>query len=87
MSDKIVNESLDMDEINKNIVRCGKCTSEAFTEILTFMKVSAVVSETGKEGIAPIGSSYICMNCGTPIEESDAVKELMEGNKGSGLIV
>jgi len=86
MSEKLVKESPEMDEISKNIVRCGKCTSEAWTEIMTFMKVSAVVSQTGKAGIAPVGSSYICMNCGTPIEDSDAVKELMEG-KGSGLIL
>ena len=46
----------------ENIVTCGKCTSAAFTEILTFVKVPAVVSQTGKAGIAPIGSSYICMN-------------------------
>ena len=86
MSEQSVEKSPDMDEISKNIVRCGKCTSEAFTEIVTFMKVSAVVSQTGKAGIAPIGGSYICMNCGTPIEETEAVKELMEG-KGSGLIL
>lgn len=60
------------------IVKCGKCGSEAFTEIVTFMKVSALVSETGKAGIAPIGSTFICMNCGTDISETDAVKELTE---------
>lgn len=61
------------------IVTCGKCGSEAFTEIVTFCKVSAVVSQTGKAGIAPIGSTFICMNCGTGIEESEAIKELDEG--------
>lgn len=70
----------------ENIVSCNKCTSVAFTEIVTFVKVPAIVSQTGKAGIAQIGSSYICMNCGTPIEETDAVKELM-GDKSSGLIL
>lgn len=60
------------------IVKCGKCESEAFTEIVVFAKIPAVVSKTGKAGIAPIGNRYICMNCGTDIEESAAVKELTE---------
>lgn len=62
------------------LVKCGKCESEAFTEIVMFGKVSAVVSQTGKAGIAPVGSTFICMNCGTSIEETDAVKELQKGN-------
>ena len=60
------------------IVECGNCKSHAFTEIVTFAKVSAVLSQTGKAGIAPIGSTYICMNCGTNIEETEAVKSLTE---------
>lgn len=58
------------------MVKCGQCESEAWTEILMFAKVSAVVSATGKAGIAPVGKTYICMNCGSPIEDSEAVKEL-----------
>ena len=58
------------------MVKCSNCESEAWNEILMFAKVSAVVSQTGQAGIAPVGKTYICMNCGTPIEESDAVKEL-----------
>ena len=74
-------------EINdENIVRCSKCKSEAFTEILTFAKIPAIVSQSGRAGIAPIGSTYICMNCGTDISETDAVRELQENN-GSGLIL
>ena len=83
------NEAVEEQEVelgDENIVVCGKCTSAAFTEILTFVKVPAVVSQTGKAGIVPMGGQFICMNCGTPIEETDAVKELMEG-KGSGLIL
>jgi DNA-directed RNA polymerase subunit RPC12/RpoP len=60
------------------LVKCGKCESEAFTEIIMFAKVSAVMSQTGQAGIAPVGKTFICMNCGTPIEESDAVKELSD---------
>lgn len=86
MSEQAVKNGVEMKEFMKNVVKCGKCGSEAFTEILTFMKVSAVASQTGKAGIAPVGNSYICMNCGTPIEESDAVKELM-GEQKSGLIL
>lgn len=65
-----------MDE--PELVVCSKCGSAAFTEILTFAKVSALMSETGKAGIAPVGSNYICMNCGTDITDSEAVKELTE---------
>ncbi len=60
------------------IVKCSHCKSGAFTEIVTFAKVSALLSETGKAGIAPVGSTYICMNCGLDISETDAVKELTE---------
>ncbi len=85
MSEKLVeNKNVDIKE--ESIVKCGKCDSEAFVEIVTFVKVPAVVSQTGKAGIGPIGGNFICMNCGTPIEESDAVKELM-GEKKSGLIL
>jgi DNA-directed RNA polymerase subunit RPC12/RpoP len=61
------------------MVKCPQCESEAWNEIVMFAKVSAVVSESGKAGIAPVGSTYICMNCGTSIEETEAVKELNEG--------
>lgn len=67
------------------IVKCGNCTSEAFTEIVTFIKVPAVMSQNGKAGIAPAGSTFICMNCGTSIEETDAVKEL--SSEDSSIIV
>lgn len=60
------------------IVECGQCKSQAFTEIVTFAKVTALMSQTGKAGIAPIGSTYICMNCGTNIEDTEAVKSLTE---------
>ncbi len=60
------------------IVECGKCGSVAFTEIITFAKVSAVLSQSGQAGIAPISNTYICMNCGTNIEETEAVKSLSE---------
>ena len=85
MSNEAVEEQ-GVELADENVVSCGKCTSVAFTEIVTFVKVPAVVSQTGKAGIAPMGGQYICMNCGTPIEETDAVKELMEG-KDSGLIL
>jgi len=62
----------------QEIVECIQCKSQAFTEILTFVKVSAVMSPSGKAGIAPVGSSYICMNCGQSIEETEAVKSLTE---------
>jgi DNA-directed RNA polymerase subunit RPC12/RpoP len=60
------------------MVKCAQCESEAWTEIIMFAKVSAVVSETGKAGIAPIGNTYICMNCGSSIEDTEALKELSE---------
>lgn len=62
------------------IVECGSegCPSVMFTEVLTFAKIPAVVSQTGKAGIAPVGSTYICMNCGTDISETEAVKSLSE---------
>jgi DNA-directed RNA polymerase subunit RPC12/RpoP len=61
------------------MVKCAQCESEAWNEIVMFAKVSAVVSEAGKAGIAPIGTTYICMNCGSSIEDTEAVKEIHEG--------
>lgn len=58
------------------MVKCAQCESEAWNEIIMFAKVSAVVSQTGQAGIAPVGKTYICMNCGSPIEDSEAIKEL-----------
>jgi len=63
------------------IVKCGNCESTLFTEVVTFTKVSALVSNTGKAGIAPIGNAFICMNCGTDIVMSEAVKELSDSNE------
>jgi hypothetical protein len=60
------------------MVKCGQCESEAWNEIVMFAKVSAVVSQTGQAGIAPVGKTYICMNCGSPIEDSEAIKSLSE---------
>lgn len=60
------------------LVKCAQCESEAWNEIIMFAKVSAVVSQTGKAGIAPVGSTYICMNCGSSIEDTEAVKEISE---------
>ena len=71
-----------MEDVNQDfdpeVVVCSKCGSAAFTEILTFIKVSAVMSQNGQEGIAPAGSNFICMNCGTDIAETEAVKELQK---------
>ena len=60
------------------MVKCAQCESEAWNEIIMFAKVSAVMSPEGKAGIAPVGKTYICMNCGSPIEDSEAIKELSE---------
>jgi DNA-directed RNA polymerase subunit RPC12/RpoP len=61
-----------------DMVKCAQCQSEAWNEIVMFAKVSAVVSQTGKAGIAPVGNTYICMNCGSSIEDTEAVKSLSE---------
>jgi len=71
-----------MSEIKDDVhelVKCAQCESEAWTEIVMFTKVSALVSPSGKAGIAPVGNTYICMNCGSSIEDTEAVKELHEG--------
>ena len=59
------------------MVKCSQCESEAWTEILMFAKVSALTSQNGQAGIAPVGKTYICMNCGSAIEDTEAVKELL----------
>ncbi len=70
----------------KDIVTCSNCPGAMFTEVVTFVKVPAVASQTGKAGIAPAGNTFICMNCGTDISETEAIKEL-RGDGDSGLVL
>jgi len=42
---------------------CDKCGNFAFIEVVTFKKLSALVSPTGKEGLVPI-PTFMCSECG-----------------------
>jgi hypothetical protein len=52
-------------EVIKNlpIIKCDECGSQLFTEKLTFRKMSALISPTGKEEMVPI-PLFVCDKCG-----------------------
>jgi len=41
---------------------CDSCGGEIFTEALMFRKVSALMTDNGKQGLLPI-SVYACIKC------------------------
>jgi hypothetical protein len=43
--------------------KCENCTGEAFRDALLLRKVSALLTETGKEGYLPI-QVFACVKCG-----------------------
>ena len=41
---------------------CDSCQGEVFTEALMFRKVSALMTDNGKQGLLPV-SVYACIKC------------------------
>lgn len=44
-------------------VLCNKCGNFAFIPAVTFKKLLALMSPTGKEGVVPV-ETFMCTNCG-----------------------
>ena len=73
-----VDETVDEVEVEVEFVVCGNCGHNEFTEVMGLVKVPAAGSKSGRAGISPIGRTYVCMNCGSDVSETNAVKSLME---------
>ena len=55
---------------------CQKCENKIFIQGYVIKKISAIMSPTGKEVIAPI-QVFNCGNCGTMLPLSDELNELV----------
>ena len=55
---------------------CQKCGNSIFIQGYVIKRISAIVSPTGKEMIAPV-QVFNCGNCGTMLPLSDALDELI----------
>jgi hypothetical protein len=56
---------------------CSKCENEVFQPVVLFRKVSAIMSETGQEGLIPINAQQ-CTECKTLLQEllPDGLKDV-----------
>ena len=55
---------------------CQKCGNKIFIQGYVIKKISAIMSPTGKEVIAPL-QVFNCGNCGTMLPLSDELNELV----------
>jgi rRNA maturation protein Nop10 len=56
-------QTLNIDMKQLDDVKCDKCGNFTFDEVTLFKKVSALISPSGKEGLAPI-PTFACHACG-----------------------
>ena len=65
-------QQVQIDLSDADTMKCQKCENPVFTQAYVIKKISAIVSPTGKEVIAPI-QVFNCGNCGEmlPLQELD----------------
>ena len=65
-------QQVKIDLSDADTMKCQKCGNSIFIQGYVIKKISAIVSPTGKEGIAPI-QVFNCGNCGEmlPLQELD----------------
>ena len=61
---------------NASTMRCEKCNNPIFIQGYVIKKISAIVSPTGEEVIAPV-QVFNCGNCGTILPLSKELDELI----------
>lgn len=49
-------------------LKCG-CGCELFMQLFMMKKVPAVMSQSGKEQVAPIPIQFVCANCGKNVQD------------------
>ena len=65
-------QQVQIDLSDADTMKCQKCENSIFIQVYVIKKISAIVSPTGKEVIAPI-QVFNCGNCGEmlPLQELD----------------
>jgi hypothetical protein len=58
---RVIQKQLDIKQTTE--VLCDECKNKSFTEALLFRRVSALMTDTGKEGFMPI-QVFACVKCG-----------------------
>ena len=69
-------QEVQLDLKNAETMTCPKCDNKIFIQGYVIKKVSAIVSPTGKEMIAPV-QVFNCGNCGEILPLSKELDELI----------
>ena len=69
-------QQVQIDLSDADTMKCQKCENPVFIQAYVIKKISAIVSPTGKEVIAPI-QVFNCGNCGTMLPLSKELDELI----------
>ena len=69
-------QQVQVDLEDAETMTCQKCGNKIFIQGYVIKKISAIMSSTGKEVIAPI-QVFNCGNCGTMLPLSDELNELV----------
>ena len=69
-------KQVEVDLKNAETMKCAECGNSIFTQGYVIKKMSAIMSPTGKEMIAPV-QVFNCGNCGTMLPLSKELDELI----------
>ena len=69
-------QQVQVDLKNAETMKCAKCGNSIFIQGYVIKKISAIVSPTGEEVIAPV-QVFNCGNCGTILPLSKELDELI----------
>ena len=69
-------KQVQLDLKNAETMKCAKCGNSIFIQGYVIKKISAIVSPTGEEVIAPV-QVFNCGNCGTMLPLSKELDELI----------
>lgn len=64
--------------------KCSECNNVLFQPCVTFKKVSALYTQTGKEELMPI-DVFVCSNCGVPMKEYIPLLSKQGGNSDANV--
>lgn len=65
-------------------IGCG-CGNKEYIQTFEFKIVPAVMSQSGKETIAPMPARFVCTQCGKDVY--DTIQELEDAESGSNIIL
>ena len=70
------NQQVQVDLKNAETMKCAKCGNSIFIQGYVIKKISAIVSPTGQEVIAPV-QVFNCGNCGHMLDLGGDMNELI----------